>query len=353
MTTVPLTSEQQQRIESLFNAGLPVVLSLPGEPCPRHIRQADARALPLVDESVDLAMWSPPYYAMREYGEHPDEIGRPQSVNDYVKQIVEAATESMRCLKPNGSLFINVADRYVNRSRVRRSAHQPSLNAAADRPEWKETWAQASARGGVLTSQIAGVQEKSLALIPERIAVALSDAGFIIKAHNVWAKTHGIPDPQAGDRTAIRHEMVLHVTKQPNVQSTFDAGTLGSVFTCGPSAGRDGHPAPWPEALCEWIITNWSKPGDSVLDAFAGSGTTGEVARRLARTVELFDLYVENVDSCPAGGWVDGPITLTRPKLVPSYSAEHANKPWASATCESRAQDDGTFEVWLTDLVMA
>ena len=76
-----------------------------------------------------------------------------------------------------------------------------------------------------------------------------------------------------------------------NVASYFDPGTRGSVLTIAPSRGRDGHPAPWPEALCEWIIDGWSKPGDVVLDAFAGSGTTGDVAARMGRVPMLFDLY--------------------------------------------------------------
>lgn len=228
---------------------------------------------------------------MREYGDHPDEIGRPQTVHEYVAQLVDAAAESLRCLKQNGSLFINVADRYVNRARVRRSAHQPSLNAASDRPEWRETWAEAAARGGVLTSQIATVPEKSLALVPQRLAVAIADRGFIVKAEIIWSKTHGIPDPSASDRTALRHETILHVAKSPNVAAYFEPGLLSSVFSSAPSSGRNGHPAPWPESLCEWIIGNWSKPGDTVLDAFAGSGTTGEVAARLDRYSLLFDLY--------------------------------------------------------------
>lgn len=260
------------------------------------VARADARHLPLADSSVDMALWSPPYFAMREYGDLPDEIGRPSHINDYVKSIVEAAHESIRCLRSDGSLFINVADRFVNRSRVRRSAHQPSLNRASDRAEWKETWAEASARGGVLTQQIAGVREQSLALVPERIAVALSDSGLWIKGHIIWHKSHGIPDPSAFDRSVIRHESVLHVSASPRVRSTFAAGTIESVFACAPSSGRDGHPAPWPEALCAHLIKNWSHPGDIVLDPFAGSGVTGEVAERLGRRVVQFDLYATTED---------------------------------------------------------
>jgi DNA modification methylase len=253
--------------------------------------RADALHLPIRDASVDLALWSPPYFAMREYGDDPHELGRPTSVHDYIKHVTTAAIESSRCVRPGGSLFINVADRYVNRARVRRSAHQPSLNRSAERPEWRETWAQASARGGVITSQIAGVREQSLALIPERLVLSLYDAGFWIKGHYVWSKTHGVPDPQATDRAVLRHESVPHVAHGPRVAASFAPGTVPSVIELAPSRGSNGHPAPWPEALCEWIIGNWSQPGDTVLDAFAGSGTTGTVARRMGRHAIEVDLY--------------------------------------------------------------
>ena len=62
-------------------------------------------------------MWSPPYYAMRDYGGHPDEIGQPGDVRSYVADLVVAVEESMRVLRPGRSLFVNVADRYVNRAK--------------------------------------------------------------------------------------------------------------------------------------------------------------------------------------------------------------------------------------------
>ena len=45
------------------------------------------------------------------------------------------------------------------------------------------------------------------------------------------------------------------------------------------SGGTDiGHPAPFPEALARDHIISWSNPGDTVLDPFLGSGTTGKMA---------------------------------------------------------------------------
>ena len=252
---------------------------------------ADARSLPLPDASVDLAMWSPPYFAVRLYGDCDRELGRPSTVEEYVSSVVDAASESVRVLRPGGSLFINVQDRYINRSRVRTSAHQPGLHGKKSREEFSTSWAEAARLGQVITPSIAGVRERSLALIPERLALALYDAGLWIKAHNIWCKTFGVPDPEARDRTAIRHESILHVSAAADCNAYFNPGTLRSTLSIAPSSGESGHPAPWPEELCEWIIAGWSKPGDVVLDAFGGSGTTARVAHRLGRSAVSVDIY--------------------------------------------------------------
>jgi hypothetical protein len=47
--------------------------------------------------------------------------------------------------------------------------------------------------------------------------------------------------------------------------------------------GQIDHPCPKPEALMEWIVREFTKPGDLILDPFAGSGTTGVAAVRLGR----------------------------------------------------------------------
>ena len=60
-------------------------------------------------------------------------------------------------------------------------------------------------------------------------------------------------------------------------------GKVSSVWQI-PPAKQNGHPTPKPEALLERIITATSNPGDTVLDPFAGSGTTCFVAEQLGRT---------------------------------------------------------------------
>lgn len=68
-------------------------------------------------------------------------------------------------------------------------------------------------------------------------------------------------------------------------------------MTIVPTNGRErtGYPTQKPEKLLERIIAASSCPGDLVVDFFAGSGTTGAVAKRLGRRYLLVDNNPEAV----------------------------------------------------------
>src|SRR5262249_49935183 len=60
---------------------------------------------------------------------------------------------------------------------------------------------------------------------------------------------------------------------------------------------RDGHPAPFPPELAQRLIRMFSFAGDTVLDPFCGSGSTGIAACRSGRNSLQCDVeraYVES-----------------------------------------------------------
>lgn len=77
-----------------------------------------------------------------------------------------------------------------------------------------------------------------------------------------------------------------------------DFAKRGDVWI-GPTSGQENpcqsieHPATMPVWLTRDLITSWSSSGDLVLDPFAGSGTTGMVARELGRMSLLIELNPE------------------------------------------------------------
>lgn len=70
------------------------------------------------------------------------------------------------------------------------------------------------------------------------------------------------------------------------------------IFAGGGSSDKfaSKHPAPFPEQLAHDHIISWSNEGDTVLDCFLGSGTTGKVAKKLNRKfigIEISEEYLK------------------------------------------------------------
>lgn len=65
---------------------------------------------------------------------------------------------------------------------------------------------------------------------------------------------------------------------------------LRNCWMLGPEGSGKGHPAAFPRELARRCILLGSRAGDTVLDPFAGSGNTGEVAQQLGRPAILIEL---------------------------------------------------------------
>jgi site-specific DNA-methyltransferase (adenine-specific) len=65
-------------------------------------------------------------------------------------------------------------------------------------------------------------------------------------------------------------------------------------------SGYKGHPAPFPEKLAHDHIISWSNEGDTILDCFMGSGTTGKMAKQLNRNFIGIEISQEYLDIAKA-----------------------------------------------------
>ena len=85
-----------------------------------------------------------------------------------------------------------------------------------------------------------------------------------------------------------------HDFERQNPTSTVEKRNKRSVWEIATQPYSGAHFATFPEALVEPCILAGSKPGDTVLDPFCGSGTTGVVALRYHRAfieIELNPAY--------------------------------------------------------------
>ncbi len=183
-----------------------------------------------------------------------------------------------------------------------------------------------------------------------RVGTALQDLGFWILNDVVWRKSNPMPNFR-GRRFTNAHETLIWASRDQDARGyTFNYEALkagnediqvrsdwtiplctGDERLKGPD-GKKLHPTQKPEALLARVILSSSKPGDTVLDPFNGTGTTGAVARHLGRDyigIERDPVYAE-----AARKRIDAVEPLEAPTLVPFMTAREAPRVPFSALLE-------------------
>lgn len=300
----------------MIAASVPPVSGL--QNCMGSIRVGDSFDLILEvdDGTVDLVLTSPPYWGLRSYGLEQDEgmlarwealgcsrsrvppwdwykrgggvLGLEPLPEWYVAHLVEFFNRARRVLKPTASLWINLGDTYFARwSSIRDNGRQGILG---DRKRRR------TPSGGYL-------HDKQLLLIPARFAIAMQDAGWILRNDLIWAKPHPIPRPES-DRLRLSHEHWFHfVMRQPSGRPSYyydlqqcERGTL-DVVTYPTSHGANGHSATFPAELVKRRILSTSPSGGLVLDPFCGTGMSVVIAMQVGRRGLGFELSGEYAES--------------------------------------------------------
>jgi DNA modification methylase len=168
-----------------------------------EIHQGDAveslREMP--ESSVHMAMCSPPYYGLRDYGVD-GQIGLEESLDEYIQQLVEVGDEIRRVLRDDGSWWLNLGDSFAGSWGAQSKDETENNLPQHDHPD------KNPARNGRL-------RRKSKMLVPHRVAIALQDAGWVVRSDAVWAKPNPMPHP-VKDRLNEHKEMVFHLTPEPD-----------------------------------------------------------------------------------------------------------------------------------------
>lgn len=132
-------------------------------------------------ESVDCVITSPPYWKLREYEIESDfaadEIGIEGNPQDYVEKLAKIFREVKRILKPSGSVWLNIGDKYHN---------------------------------------------KNLMGMPWRVALAMQDDGWILRNDIIWDQMKGTQSPK--DRLRDAYEHIFHFVK--NRKYFYDADEI-------------------------------------------------------------------------------------------------------------------------------
>lgn len=176
---------------------------------PVQIIRGNALTLPLADDSVDLVVTSPPYFGLRSYqdgGEHyAGQIGDEPTPAEFVDALIAATAEMVRVVKPSGSIWVNLGDKYARNGGGGRGSSDGETG-----------------RGPRPASLATGAPEKSLIGIPWRYAIrCIDDLGLILRAEVIWSKPNGLPE-SVTDRVRRSHEQWFHFTLNPRYYSAVD-----------------------------------------------------------------------------------------------------------------------------------
>jgi DNA modification methylase len=185
--------------------------------------RGDARALPMPDASVDLIVTSPPYFGLRSYqdggGHYAGQVGAEDSPRQFVDALIECTREMVRVLKPSGSIFVNLGDKYANPAVPGNRDTLPQGGRPGQRPSSGHRSAKQVRRAVV---PMGDIRPKSLMLLPERYRVAAVDElDLIARAVIVWSKPNGLPE-SVRDRVRRAHEDWVHLTKEPHYFAAVD-----------------------------------------------------------------------------------------------------------------------------------
>ena len=271
----------------------------------------------LPDASVQTVVTSPPYWGLRDYG-HDNQIGLEQSPEDFIEQLCVVFDEVWRVLKDDGTIWVNLGDSYAgNNSRASNNGRAGFGNE----------------REGVFLKTGEGLKHKDLVGIPWRFAFAMQARGWYLRSDIIWHKPNPMPE-SVTDRPTKSHEYIFLMTKSPryyydheaikedaiwaeekragkgrlhydgkrqgekgtgqeNFVSIVDKKNKRSVWQVNVKGYKEAHFATYPTELIEPCILAGSKEGDTVLDPFSGSGTTGEVALKHGRNYIGLELNPE------------------------------------------------------------
>ena len=258
-----------------------------------------AKRLP--DAMADTIVTSPPYYRQRDYGSKL-QIGQEMSPAAYVERMAELFTELKRVVKPTGSAWVVIGDKYI--------------------------------KGELLG-------------MPWRVCLALKDAGWVLRSDCIWHKPNAMPS-SVKTRPTTDHEYIFffsnskkdyfydadavrepHVTFSENSKMKGGRGHFGkrggtpekgkntgdnnlhdgrwdqafhpkgrnkrTVWSISLSKFREAHFAVYPESLVETCLNASCPLGGVVLDPFSGAGTTAVTAIKSGRKFVAIDCVPEYI----------------------------------------------------------
>jgi DNA modification methylase len=221
------------------------------------------------DKSIDMVLTSPPYFNAREYSQY-------KSVQDYMEQMKEVFAGVYKVLKESRMCIINISPVLVEREKRSKQSYRIPL--------------------------------------PFYYVPMMEKIGFEFLEDIIWVK----PDGAAPNRNGGFYKHRKPIAYKPNIVTEYilvfkkpapflidkiikkeslvdDGYERTNVWHIQPET-KSKHPSPFPKELAEKCIRYYSYQNDTILDPFAGSGTTGIVCKNINRNFILIEQEQAYID---------------------------------------------------------
>lgn len=181
---------------------------------PAQYIAGDARSFDTDCLEADVVITSPPYWKKRDYG-LADQLGQEPTPEAFAERIVTALNHWRKCLRPHGSVFLNLGDTY---------------------------------------------RDKSLCGVPDIVARTAREHDWNVRAKIQWTKTTGSMPSPVDSRLANCHEAIYWLTdSRTDTNPVSDPWRFRveypedreTVWTVSFDRNADGHLAPFPRGLPE------------------------------------------------------------------------------------------------------
>ncbi len=274
-----------------------------------RIHEGDARDLSFIpSESVHLVVTSPPYWTLKEYEPHQDQLGAIADYESFLQELDKVWREAVRVLAPGGRICCVVGDICLPRKRNGRH-HVMPLHADI---QVRSRQLGLDCLTPILWQKIAnGVTEAQG-----------NGAGFYGKPYQPGAIVKNDVEyilflRKGGEyRSPSPIQRALSMLSKEEMQSWMRS----SWTDIKGESTRKGHPAPYPTVLAERLIRLFSFAGDTILDPFAGTGSTAVAALGTGRnsiSVEIEPKYLAiSQERLKQASWLRPRFGAVRTKLI-------------------------------------
>lgn len=206
------------------------------------------------DGSVDLTVTSPPYDDLRNY-------------KGYSFEFEGIAKELYRVTKPGGVVVWVVGDATIKGSETGTSFRQALFFKDVCGFNLHDTMIyDKGGAGGAKGSNKAYWNGFEYMFV------------FAKGAPSKFNPIEDRPNPSYGRTVKVTSRKADGGTTAPRTVTVKEHGKRFNIWTIKDGRRQSLHPAVFPEMLARDHVLSWSNPGDTVLDPFLGSGTTGKVA---------------------------------------------------------------------------